>query len=166
MTEHEAIHIPKAVLYQAINVVILIGVLYYFTKQKIKDYFSSRATAHEKAKENAAQAYKEAETQHKDVVLKLTNLKKEETAFVEKAQAEAKELKSKLIREADQIAHNMIQDAKKTAAFELEKAKQDLRKEALEEALLYARENIQKTISPADQKNLEKQFVNGIGAAQ
>ena len=75
-------------------------------------------------------------------------------------------LKSKLIQEAEQLATNIVSDAKKTAHYEFEKAKQDLRKEAFEEALKLARADIEKNLNEKDQKNLQRQFVDNIGTVQ
>jgi F0F1-type ATP synthase membrane subunit b/b' len=162
----ELMHIPFVVVYQAINFTILIALLYGLTRKKVKAYFSARLETHEEAKKSALQAFADAQEKHEEVTKKLSSLKSDEAATIQKAQAEAMLLKSKLIQEAEQLAANIVADSKKTAHYEFEKAKQELRKEAFEQALKLAKDNIEKTMTEKDQKNLQTQFVENIGTVQ
>ena len=162
--EHGAI--PFVVVYQAINVTLLVGLLYALTRKKVRAYFTSRLETHELAKKTAQKAFADAQERHAEVSKKLQDLHAGEKSTIEKAQAEAMLLKSKLIQEAEQLATNIVSDAKKTAHYEFEKAKQDLRKEAFDEALKLARTDIEKNLNEKDQKNLQRQFVDNIGTVQ
>lgn len=158
--------IPFVIVYQAINVALLIGLLYGLTRKKVRVYFSSRLETHEQAKKSAQKAFDEAQERHAEVTKKLQGLHADERATIEKAQADAMILKSKLIQEAEQLATHIVSDAKKTASYEFEKAKQDLRKEAFDQALKLARTDIEKNLDEKDQKNLQRQFVENIGTVQ
>lgn len=158
--------VPFVVVYQVINVALLVGMLYVLTRKKVRAYFSSRLETHEQAKKSAQRAFAEAQERHKEVTTKLQKLQAEEGSTIEKAQAEAMLLKSKLIQEAEALAANIVADAKKTAHYEYEKAKQELSKEAFEEALRLARSEIEKNLNDEDQKNLQRQFIDNIGTVQ
>jgi F0F1-type ATP synthase membrane subunit b/b' len=162
----EAVHVPLVVLYQAINVTLVVGLLYGLTRKKVRTYFSARLETHEEAKRTAERAFTEAQEKHAEVSKKLSSLQADEAATIKKAQEEAKLLKSKLIMEAEQLAANIVSDSKKTAHYEFEKAKQELKKEAFDQALKLAKENIEKTMTEKDQKNLQTQFVENIGTVQ
>ncbi len=158
--------IPTFVYYQMINVTLLIALLYGLTHKKVRSYFTSRLVTHEEAKRSAQRAFTEAKERHEEVSQKLTKLQAEAPAAIEKAQADAMLLKSKLIQEAEELAENIIKDAKNVAQYEYEKAKQDLRKEAFEEALKLARTDIEKNLNDNDQKDLRNQFIENIGTVQ
>lgn len=158
--------IPFVVVYQAINVTLLVALLYGLTRKKVRVYFTARLETHEQAKKSAQKAFADAQERHAEVSKKLQDLHADERSTIEKAQAEAMLLKSKLIQEAELLATNIVTDAKKTAQYEFEKAKQDLRKEAFEEALKLARTDIEKNLNEKDQKNLQRQFVDNIGTVQ
>lgn len=161
---HEGI--PFVIVYQAINVALLIALLYGLTRKKVRIYFSSRLETHEQAKKSAQKAFAEAQERHAEVTKKLQGLHADENVTIERAQAEAMILKSKLIQEAEQLASHIASDAKKTAHYEFEKAKQDLKKEAFDQALKLARSEIEKNLNEKDQKNLQRQFVDNIGTVQ
>lgn len=158
--------IPFVVVYQAINVTLLIVLLYGLTRKKVRSYFTSRLETHEQAKKTAQQAFADAQAKHAEVTKKLQTLQADEKSTIEKAQAEAMLLKSKLIQEAEGLAANIVSDAKKTAHYEYEKTKQDLRKEAFDLALKFAKTDIEKNLNEKDQRNLQKQFVDNIGTVQ
>ncbi|MES2768423.1 MAG: ATP synthase F0 subunit B [Bdellovibrionota bacterium] len=158
--------IPFVVVYQAINVTLLVALLYGLTRKKVRVYFTSRLETHEQAKKSAQKAFADAQERHAEVTKKLQSLHADEKSTMEKAQAEAMLLKSKLIQEAESLATNIVTDAKKTASYEFEKAKQDLRKEAFDLALKLARADIEKNLNEKDQKNLQRQFVDNIGTVQ
>lgn len=156
--------IPGFVKYQAINFVLLVGLLYGLTRKKMVSYFTGRVEKHGKAKEDAIRAFQEAQSKHEEVKQKLHSLHEGEELAIAKAQEEAKLLKSKLIHEADELGKTILADAKKTAQYEYDKAKQTLRSEAFDQAILLSKENIQKGMSKEDQKNLQHQFVESVGA--
>lgn len=158
--------IPFVVVYQAINVLLLVGLLYGLTRKKVRTYFTSRLETHEQAKKNAQKAFTEAQERHAEVTKKLETLHADEKSTIEKAQADALLLKSKLIHEAEDLANSIVADAKKTASYEYEKAKQELRNEAFEQALKLARTDIEKNLTDKDQKTLQRQFFENIGTVQ
>lgn len=164
--EAHAVTIPFVTVYQAINVTLLVGLLYGLTRKKVRSYFTSRLQTHEQAKKTAQKAFDDAKAKHAEVTQKLQTLQAGEKSTIEKAQAEAMLLKSKLIQEAEGLATNIVSDAKKTAHYEFEKAKQDLRKEAFDQALKAAKADIEKNLNEKDQKNLQRQFVDNIGTVQ
>lgn len=158
--------IPFVVVYQAINVLLLAALLYGLTRKKVRSYFTSRLETHEQAKKNAQRAFTEAQERHAEVSKKLETLHADEKSTIEKAQADAMLLKSKLIHEAEDLATHIVSDAKKTASYEYEKAKQELRNEAFDQALRLAKTDIEKNLTDKDQKNLQRQFVENIGTVQ
>lgn len=158
--------IPFVVVYQTINVLLLIGLLYALTHKKVRSYFTSRLETHEEAKKSAQRAFTEAQERHEEVTKKLSTLHSNTPKTIENAQSDANLLKSKLIQEAEQLAANIVADAKKVAHYEYEKAKQELRKDAFEQALKMARTDIEKNLNEKDQKDLRQQFVENIGTVQ
>lgn len=158
--------VPIQVLYQAINVTILISLLYFLTRKKVAAYLIGRVETHEQAKQQAQKAVVDAEERHKEVSSKLKTLQETEEQMIERARNEALEMKSKLIQEAEALSRRMIEEARKTTTYEQEKAKQVLREEAFDMAMKQAKQAIEKNLTSNDHKNLQKQFVDSIGAAR
>ena len=65
-----------------------------------------------------------------------TNSKPVPNKGVDQARSEAADLRTKMMEEAKQLSRRLEQEAQRTAAVELEKAKAELRTELLEKALV------------------------------
>ncbi|MGE5086957.1 MAG: hypothetical protein ACM3MG_11695, partial [Bacillota bacterium] len=82
--EH-AIEVPKSVMYQAINVAILIVGLIYFTKDGIVSFFGGRKAAYLEAAQKSAFAREQAEREFVDIKTKIANLDSTRAEQVAKA---------------------------------------------------------------------------------
>lgn len=156
--------IPFVVVYQTINFIIFSAILYWIAKKKMGAFFSERVGKHEKAKEEAVKAFTDAQQKHDEVNNKLKMLIEQEGSALQRAQEEAKLLKSRLIHEAEDLAKSVLEDAKKTAQYEYEKAKLELRREFFEQALSQSKKEMSSSIDKGNQKTLHKEFVEGVGA--
>jgi F-type H+-transporting ATPase subunit b len=159
---HHDIEVPKAVLYQAINISILIIALVYFTKNEIVSFFGSRKTAYLQAAQKAAFAREQAEKEFEDLKNKIASLDKTREEQLGKAQAHADDLKNQIIDEADQVTKRIRAEAELTAKLEIQRAQQQLRHQLLSDSIAAAHNVLSKDIGSADQQKLQKEFINHI----
>ncbi len=82
-----AIEVPKVVLYQLINVVILVAGLVYFTKDSIVSFFAQRKTAYLEAAQKSAFAREQAEREFVDIKSKISQLTATRTESLKKSRS-------------------------------------------------------------------------------
>lgn len=161
--EAHAAEVPKVVLYQLINIVILMAGLVYFTKDKIVSFFAERKAAYAAAAEKSAFAREQAEREFVDIKTKLSQLETTRAESLRKAQVHAAELKKQVTDEASAVSKRISEDAHLTAKLEIERAQRDLRTQLLKDSVDAARLVLTKDIGAADQAKLQKDFINHVG---
>ncbi|KYG68962.1 ATP synthase subunit B [Bdellovibrio bacteriovorus] len=155
--------IPSAVMYQAINVAILVAGLIYFTKDGIVSFFSGRKAAYLEAAQKSAFAREQAEKEFVDIKNKLANLDATREESLRKAQAHADDMKKQILDEANEVTKRIRQDAELTAKLEVQRAQNELRNQLLKDSMEAARTVLTKDIGSADQQKLQKDFINHVG---
>lgn len=156
------IEIPKAVIFQAINVAILIAGLIYFTKDGIVSFFGGRKAAYLEAAQKSAFAREQAEREFVDIKAKLANLDNTRAEQIAKAKAHANDLKNQIVEEASQVSKRIKEEAELTAKLEVQRAQKELRDQLLTDSVDAARIVLTKDIGAADQQKLQKEFINHI----
>ncbi|WP_413559190.1 ATP synthase F0 subunit B [Bdellovibrio sp. HCB209] len=160
--EHHAVEIPSAVIYQAINVAVLIGGLIYFTKDAIVSFFGGRKSAYLEAAQKSAFAREQAEREFVDIKNKLANLENTRQEQLAKAQAHANDLKNQIVEEANQVSKRIKDEAELTAKLETQRAQKELRHQLLTDSVEAARIVLTKDIGASDQQKLQNEFINHI----
>lgn len=160
--DHHAIEIPKSVIYQAINVAILIAGLIYFTKDGIVSFFAGRKVSYLEAAQKSAFAREQAEKEFVDIKSKLSNLENTRQEQLNKAKAHAADLKKQIEEEASLVSKRIRDEAELTANLEVQRAQRDLRHQLLNDSVEAARIVLTKDIGASDQQKLQKEFINHI----
>ena len=164
--EHEAHHVegvPRVVLYQAINLIILFGALIYYTKDKIVAFFTQRKADYLLAAEKSASARQAAEREFHAIRVKIEQLEATRAETIAKAHAHAKEIQAQINAEADTVSKRISEEAKMTVQLETAKAQRDLRQQLITDALEAARNVLTKDISAQDHQKLQGDFAQNIG---
>lgn len=163
--EHGAGHgeIPKAVLYQFINVSILVVGLVYFTKDAIVNFFSGRKAAYLEAAQKSAFAREQAEKEFIDIKSKLANLDETRDEVIKKAHAHAEDMKKQIMNEASEVTKRIRDDANLTVNLEMQRAQKELRTQLLQDSMEAARIVLTKDLGANDQQKLQKDFINNVG---
>lgn len=156
----------KTMIFQAINVTILLGGLIYFTSAGIRGFLESRRKLFIEARDKAQQALKRAEEDRANIQAKLSKIEGTRQDTIARAEAEAVELKKSLIKEAQETAASIRRDAEETCRTELAKAKAEIRNYLIENARQGAQAQLQKGISAEEHKKLNGQFLKSIEAVQ
>lgn len=160
---HGANEIPKAVLYQAINVTILVFGLIYFTKDAIVNFFAGRKAEYLAAAQKSALAREQAEKEFIDVKNKLAELDATRAESLKKAQLHADALKTQILEEANNVSKRIREEADLTAKLEIQRAQKELRTQLLTDSVEAARIVLTKDLGASDQQKLQKDFINHIG---
>lgn len=160
---HHEEGVPKVVLYQLINVTILVAGLIYFTKDSIVQFFSGRKAVYLEAAQKSAFAREQAEKEFVDIKQKLASLESTREESLKKAQAHADDLKKQILDEAQNVTKRIRDDAELTATLEVQRAQKDLRTQLLKDSVEAARVVLTKDLSSADQQKLQKDFINHVG---
>lgn len=154
--------IPSVVWYQAINFLIYIGLLFYFLRKPVKNYFASRQAAFNAALVKAQAAKAEAEAQKKEIQDRLNRLQAESDKAIAQAKAEAEQMRARIVKDAEELANNLRAEAQRSASFEIQRAKNELREELLSQSLALSQKILQEKVGEADQKRLQTEFVEKI----
>jgi len=165
---HDSHHIPwnDLVIPQVANFLILFGALGYALRKPVKAFFSDRAESFQTAKTNALKALRAAEQAHQQIKGRLAELESTRKISLETAKKEAVDLKQKIIGEAKQLSERINQEARRTAEFELFKAKASLRSELLAKSVELADKDLSSHLDKSAQEGLRKDFLRKAGAAR
>jgi F-type H+-transporting ATPase subunit b len=147
---------------QTINCFILFGGLALVIAKPLKKHFTERAQTYRELVDRADNARKEAERSKNEMKARIDKLEATAVKGVEQARSEASDLRAKMMEEAKHLSRRLEQEAQRAAQIELEKAKNELRKELLEKAIAETEDKLLKHLSHSDQKNLQNEFAEKI----
>ncbi len=147
---------------QFVNLTIFITIVAFLTRKQIAGYFRSRYESYHDLVHRAEQSRREAEKIRTEIRERLERLEASAQDSIETARREAKELSQKIEQEAQDLTAKLRTEAEKTAFFELERAKSELREELLELSLQAAHQALSESVNGTEQKRLQDEFVNKI----
>lgn len=156
----------KTIIYQVINVGLLLVGLVYFTRATIRTALESRKKAYLEATEKAQTALRKAEDERRELQEKMTKLEVTRRETIARAEAEAADLKKTIVEEAKQIAAGAKKEAEEATRIEVEKAKRQIREFMIEQARAAAEKQLKGGISQEDHQKLTGKFLSNIGTAQ
>ncbi len=159
-----AVEVPRVVLHQAINVLILFAGLFYFLKATVIKFYSDRKTQYLAAAEKSKSAREQAEKQFVDIKHKIDQLESSTDESLSRARAEATDMRQALAKEALEMAKKIRHEAEETAKIEIIKAQTHLKEQLLKDALDAAKKVLSKDIGAADHQRLQGEFVNKVQA--
>jgi|GEM_PF-2332112 len=154
----------KTIVYQTINVTVIVMGMVYFLRKGIGAFLESRQKAYLEAKEKAFSALRKAEAEHNDIQQKLNKLQTSRTDTIARAQAEASELKNSIIQEAKQLSASIKREAEEASRIEVERAKTQIRDYMIQQAVVQANSNLKAGITEEDHRKLNINFISNIEA--
>ncbi len=156
--------IPMSVVWQAINFALYAGVLVYYTRHPIKNFFTARHEAYKAALVRGEQARRDAETKKREIQDRLNRLEKSTSESVNNAKAEAAQLVQQIHQQGEELSKRLRDDASRAATMEIERAQLELRTELLNQAVELSRKILEDKdqMKETDQKRLQTEFVTKI----
>ena len=165
--EHGHEGIPwMTIFYQALNVSMMFGGLFYFLKDGVKAHFQGKKQEFLSAFEKADSARKSAEAEKLQIEVKLSKLDSTLDETIQRARKEAAEMKLQIIQDAKEIAKRIRDEAAQSVQTEIVKAKNQLRDYLVRESIQGARKQLGTKVSTEDHQRLQSEFVAGLQVVQ
>jgi F-type H+-transporting ATPase subunit b len=157
------VHVPWGeILKQAINFLILAGVLVFFLRKPLSTFLKERSELLRKAIDDAAKAREEAAEKLAAIETRTANLADEIAGMNAKMDAEAA-AEARRLQETVSVEISRIRaQSEFTGEQEVKKAREELRREASLLAARSAEEIVRKTLSPTDQERLVRENLDKI----
>ena len=157
-------------LWSALNLAILVGVIVYFARKPIRDYFASRRHEIESDLDASARLLAEAEARLREWQTRVDRLDQELGQIRERARQRTEADRARILKQAQATADGIRRDAAGAIDREVERARAALRDEAASLAVELAAGILQEKVTKGDHDRLVDDFVdrversNGAGA--
>jgi F-type H+-transporting ATPase subunit b len=153
----------KDFIWRVIDFAVLAGIIVWaLAKQNVKGGLKARQDAIEALLSEAATARDAAEQKLKEYTAKLESANKEIDELSAGIKRDAEAEKVRMIAEAGAMAEKIKDQAKKTAAQEIQKARVALRQEAAHLAVEFAEKKIKENITKNDQDLLVGDYLSKV----
>lgn len=164
----EAHHVDSGVLlkdflYRVFNFAITFGLLAFFLIKPIRLGLSGRREGIEKTLRQAEDARKEAEAKFAEYDSKLARAAGEIEEIYVEIRREGELERQKILANAQEMATKIRQEAERTAANEIAKAKAELRQEAAQMAVRIAEDILRQKVTAQDQDRLVNEYMQKVG---
>jgi F-type H+-transporting ATPase subunit b len=156
---HEGGGFVKEWLWKIVNFAILVAVLVYFAKKPLRNYLQARTEAIKKSLEDAKQAREMAEQGLREVEERLKYKDKELEEIVAGAKTTGEAERENLLKEAQKMSERILAQSKSNIDYELKKAKDAIKEEAVELAMELAERRLKEKLTPAHQKKLIEESI-------
>jgi len=149
-------------VWQAVNLAILLGIIVYFARRPVRDYFAERREGIRHEVEEAAALLKRAESHYAEWQRKLVELDAELEQIRAQARRRAHEERDRILEEARAAAERVRRDATAAIDQEMRRAGQELRREAADLAVELAARMLREKVDERDQSRLVDEFITGV----
>lgn len=146
----------------AINLVILMAALYFAAGKTLKALMKDRASGIRKEITESAKELDQARKQYEELEARLGRFEDELEAMRANAEALAKDEEAKLIERANAQAARIAESAERSIRDEANRARNALRRDAVELAVDLAQTVLNKQVKAADQKRLAREFLDAL----
>jgi F-type H+-transporting ATPase subunit b len=152
--------------WQVLNLALLVGVLVWFGRAPVRQYFSDRRHRVRESLDSSARLLAEAEARLADWQQKLARLDDEIAATRETTRLLAEAERERIVAEASASAERIRRDAGLAVEQEVRRARTMLRAEAAELALELAGRLLREELTADDRERLVAEFVERIERTQ
>lgn len=151
--------ILKETIYQGLNLALLLGVLFYFGRKPISEFFAARRGDIKSELDASAALLAEAEARNAELQRRLVDLGSEIEGIQEEAGRRAEEEAERILVDARATAERIRRDAQAAVAQELRRAQGELREEAADLALEIAARKLNENVGDSDRERLVDEFI-------
>lgn len=160
--EHVAEHgiaIPTStIIFQALNLGILVFAGVYFLRGKVALFFNQRNAQFVENARKAQLARDSAEKSFEDIKNQIHQLTMTHEKSVQSAHSHASEVKRQIEQEAKDVVKRIREDAELTVKLEIARAKSELREQLMKDAFSHAENKMKTDVSSDDHQNLQANF--------
>ncbi len=148
--------------WRCLNLVIFLGLIWYFAGGKIREFFASRKEQISQEIETMENRKTEAEKELKDVEQRIANLESERQEILEQARQQGESIKQSIIEKAYSDAERIREQAKQRASQELEQEVNNLRAEMAERIVDSAEKIISQRLGAKEQEELIDNYLTKV----
>jgi F-type H+-transporting ATPase subunit b len=163
--EHEVALDLRTLLFAALNLLLLLGVLVYFVRKPLSEFLDGRRQRIQSELKAAAELRAEAEARYSKWQRRLMELEGELEGIRAGARERAAAERARILADAAASAERIRADARGAVDQELRRARAQLRQEAASLAVELAAQTLERQVSDADQDRLLEEFVRTIETA-
>jgi F-type H+-transporting ATPase subunit b len=160
---HEQITFLGDWLPRLVNFAIIAGVLVYFARKPIRDFFQNRSLEIAKAMQESKEARERAVAALAEMERKVKDLESETNRLIEDARARGEKDRQALIEEGKKMVSDIDAQVKQGVELEVQKAKNSLQAEASSLAVDLAEKSIKEKIGPKDHERIVKEYITKVG---
>jgi len=152
----------NAIAFHAINFFLLVGLLTFLLRNKIKDALANRAIRVRNSIDTSNRLRKEAQQKFEELDARLDGFEAELVTMRETAEADAKSEQEAILARAAEDAARVTEAAQRSIRDETERARQALRREVAELSVDLAREKLSASVTADDQNRLAGDFIDTV----
>jgi F-type H+-transporting ATPase subunit b len=154
----------KDFVFEAGNLLLLLGVLFYFGRKPVLNYLSERRERIQQSLTGSEQLLKNAEARLAEWTQRTARLDAEVEELQRTARERAEQERLQILEEARASAERIRRDAASAVDREVERAKVALREEAADLAIEMAGALLREQLTDDDRRRLVDEFVSEIEA--
>jgi F-type H+-transporting ATPase subunit b len=164
-TDHEAKNehfVWKPLGWHTFNLLLLLLAIVYAARRPVGDQMKNRAHDMRKELTDAARERDEARQRHEELGSRLSHFEDEVTTLKEEAAVAAKQEEEQLIARAHLEAQRVRDTAEKNIHEELARARETLRRDAVDLAVNLAEGTLKKQVGSDDRRRLSREFLDAL----
>ncbi|MFK7899017.1 MAG: hypothetical protein AB8G23_24520 [Myxococcota bacterium] len=154
--------LTREAIWQGINLILIIGVIFYFGRGAISEFFSTRRDGIQNELAESASLLSQAEARNSELQRKLVDLESEVAGIKTSATQRAQDEAARILSDAEATAQRIRTDAQAAIEQELNRAQSKLRDEAADLALEMASKKLEDNVGDADRERLIDEFITRV----
>lgn len=153
--------------WKLINFAIFIGLLVFFLRKPVKEFWSSRTNTIRFDMEEGEKLRREAQAKYDDLKRRVSRLESEAQELVRSLQQEGEMEKKRLTEEADKLAARLLSDGQRIMDQEFRRVREGLKEQAVQLVVEAAEKLVAENMKADDQKRLSDKYLETLerGAA-
>lgn len=155
-------YVVTDLIFHFINLAILLGVIGYAVRRPVADLFRERARGIRAELTDSARQRDEANQRHQELVARLDKIEGEVDEMSNQAREAAAREEANLIERAEREAARIAEQASRSIRDETTRARNALRREAVELAVQLAENTLRSNVASEDQRALAKDFLDKL----
>ncbi|MBL7715930.1 MAG: ATP synthase F0 subunit B [Bdellovibrionales bacterium] len=164
--DHSAAASISTLFWPAVNLSILVGTIFYTTREQRKSFVKDRHFKLRDEVENVSRQLKEAQVKYNEFSAKMKAIEAEVEAIRDQAQGDAEFMKAKVLSEAKRLATAIVSDAKTSTDGLFQDLRSDLRTDMANWVIDRAEGILRDRLTADDRAKIRSEFSQQLGASR
>jgi F-type H+-transporting ATPase subunit b len=156
------LELNRTLLFQIVNFLVLMGLLYLFLFKPIKRFLAQRSDSIRKAYEDIEASKAEAQSKLSEYTDLISQAEHKIQQMREEARIEALQSRNQTLQEAKEEAKRLIQEGKEEIDWAVKGAREELRKEVVLLTAALAEKVIKRSLKQEDQQRLIQESIESL----